>query len=500
MRPIFLFIPFLCSCVDVAITPIKDDTGDTHTTDTGTVVTGTPSITSLSLTPDPAFTDDLLIATAESDDGYGSPADLTWSWSVNGSEVATEVSELDGAAFFEKGDTVTVSVTPFSDEVTGDASIAEIVVSNTAPEAPSVELSPNESHEGGDDLICEVTTPSTDSDGDAVTYSVEWQLNGAIFSDTSTTYWTGDTIPSSYLMEGDMWICTVTSHDDEEAGGNVSVSTTVLEALITTAECTNEISSLAIPIEHATASGGGTYGIGAFVADAGLQGDNRLWVFMGYNDSTILEYPSLSSLQASTGSTSIELDDDWDGTGHVVMNGILYTNVENSQDIIATDLSTGNIIATTVIADVPNDSLGTYSYGGKTYIDFNVDGESLYVIHSTNGSGGRFVVTELDPMSLAIINTWTAPSATRSNFTEAFIACGVLYGVDTSEDGMCFWCNETTVDLSWELATNTETEISLAFTNPGTSGYIGGVSYNPVDGLIYVTRGGVLGTIEPTFQ
>ena len=84
MRPIFLFIPFMCSCVDVAITPIKDDTGDTHTTDTGTVVTGTPSITSLSLTPDPAFTDDLLIATAESDDGYGSPADLTWSWSVNG--------------------------------------------------------------------------------------------------------------------------------------------------------------------------------------------------------------------------------------------------------------------------------------------------------------------------------------------------------------------------------------------------------------------------------
>jgi|GEM_PF-5726694 len=502
MRPAFLFVPFICSCVDVYVTPIKDDTGDTHTTDTSTVVTEIPSITSLSVSPNPAFTNDVLVATAESDDGYGSPAELAWSWSVNGSEVATDTSELDGASFFGKGDTVNVSVIPFSEDVTGEAYDVEIVISNTRPEAPSIQLDPNEVHEGGDDLICDVTAPSIDSDGDVVSYSIEWDLNGSTFSDTITTYWNGDTISNSHLLEGDVWTCTVTSHDDEEAGDSVSVSTTVLGPAITAAECTNKISSLDLPIEQATASGGGTYGIGAFMADSGLKGDSRLWVMMGYSDDTISEYPSLTSLQTSTGSSSIILDDDWNGTGHIVMNGVLYTNMNNSSEVIATDLSTGATIATTSIADIPNDASGTNSYGAKTYMDFNVDGEALYVIHTTNAARGHFVVDELDPVSLAILNSWTSPSSIRSDYAGAFISCGVLYAIDNAfdDDGPCFWCSETSVDLSWNLATNIESEISMTFTNPGTSGYIGGVSYNPVDGLIYVTRGGVLGTIKPTFQ
>ncbi len=500
MRTLFLFTPFLFSCVDVAVTPIKDDTGDTQSTDTSTVVTGVPSISAISLAPNPAFTDDLLILTVESDDGYGEDAELTLSWAVNGADVANDTYELDGATFFEKGDTVSVSATPFSGEITGDTSTTEIIISNTPPEAPSAQISPEEVHEAGEDMICELDMSSTDVDEDTVSYSVSWEQNRSIFSDSTTTYWTGDTVPSAYLFEGDVWTCTFTPHDGEEAGDTVSVSTTVLEVELKTAECTNEIDSLSLPTEHAQASGGGSYGIGAFFADSGLNSDERVWVMMDYNESTVLEYPSLTSLQTSTGATTIELDDDWDGTGHVVMNGVMYTNMENSSEIIATDISTGATIASAAIADIPNDSSGTYSYGGKTYMDFNVDGESLYVIHTTNGTGGRFVVDELDPSSLATLNTWISPTEIRSNYSEAFIACGVLYGVDSSDDGPCYWCSDVSLDLSWDLTTNNESEISIPLTNPGTSGYIGGISYNPADGLIYVMRGGTLGTITPTFR
>jgi hypothetical protein len=500
MRTLFIFTPFLFSCVDVAVTPIKDDTGDTQSTDTSTVATGVPSISAISLTPNPAFTDDLLILTVESDDGYGADADLTLSWAVNGADVANDTYELDGATFFEKGDTVSVSATPFSGEIMGDASTTEIIISNTTPEAPSALISPEEVHEGGDDMICELDMSSADLDEDNVSYSVAWEQNRSIFSDSTTTYWTGDTVPSAYLVEGDIWTCTFTPHDGEEAGEAVSVSTTILEVELKAADCTNEIDSLSLPTEHAQASGGGSNGIGSFFADSGLNGDERVWVMMDYNESTVLEYPSLTSLQTSTGATTIELDDDWDGTGHVVMNGVLYTNAENSEEIVATDISTGVTIAVGSLPDLDKNSTGMYSYGARTYLDFNVDGQSLYVIRSTNAAGGLFVVSELDPMSLTVLNTWTSPTAMRSNYSEAFIACGVLYGVDTSDDGMCFWCNDVSLDLSWDLATNTETVISIPLTNPGTSGYIGGISYNPADGLIYVTRGGTLGTITPTFR
>jgi hypothetical protein len=65
---------------------------------------------------------------------------------------------------------------------------------------------------------------------------------------------------------------------------------------------------------------------------------------------------------------------------------------------------------------------------------------------------------------------------------------------------MCFWCDEQSIDLSWNWNTGDMSNPSFPWTNPGTSGYLSGVSYNPVDGLLYVVRGGVLATITPSFQ
>ena len=90
--------------------------------------------------------------------------------------------------------------------------------SNTPPTAPAVAIRPASPREHGMPLVCQVYAPSVDTDGDDVSYSVTWTLNGEKFGGSATTKWPGDTIPSDELNEGDEWSCTATPHDGHEAG------------------------------------------------------------------------------------------------------------------------------------------------------------------------------------------------------------------------------------------------------------------------------------------
>ena len=56
-----------------------------------------------------------------------------------------------------------------------------VTVSNTAPTAPVVAITPVDA-ESGDDLTCSVTTASTDADGDALTYAFAWDVDGVDFT------------------------------------------------------------------------------------------------------------------------------------------------------------------------------------------------------------------------------------------------------------------------------------------------------------------------------
>ncbi|MAA78888.1 MAG: hypothetical protein CL916_06480 [Deltaproteobacteria bacterium] len=75
---------------------------------------------------------------------------------------------------------------------------------------------------GQDDLLCSITTPSTELDDDSVTYSYTWYVDGVISSVHTT-----DTIPASELQESQEWSCFVTPNDGIEDGdvGSASVNT-----------------------------------------------------------------------------------------------------------------------------------------------------------------------------------------------------------------------------------------------------------------------------------
>jgi hypothetical protein len=67
-------------------------------------------------------------------------------------------------------------------------------------------------------MICNIDEESTDADGDAISYTFAWDVNGIEYTDTDTTTYDGDTLPSGSLDYSEIWTCEVTPNDGEDDG------------------------------------------------------------------------------------------------------------------------------------------------------------------------------------------------------------------------------------------------------------------------------------------
>ena len=85
-------------------------------------------------------------------------------------------------------------------------------IDNRPPSEPGVEITPSSPVEGQDDLVCTISTPSVDLDGQTVSYTYVWKKNG------STTSYTSNTISSSVIQGGETWRCIVTPYDGQNYG------------------------------------------------------------------------------------------------------------------------------------------------------------------------------------------------------------------------------------------------------------------------------------------
>lgn len=179
-----------------------------------------PELTSVSLTPSSPTVEDDLTANAAGSDVDGDSVSFTYAWTVGGSSVTESDPTLSSG--FEKGDVVTVTVTPVADGLSGDSDSASRTIQNTPPTAPVLSITPSDPYAGEDTLTCEIDASSTDADDDEITYDVAWTVDG------STSGVSGYTVGRSLTSPGEFWVCTVTPSDDEEAGDSATASVTVL--------------------------------------------------------------------------------------------------------------------------------------------------------------------------------------------------------------------------------------------------------------------------------
>ena len=170
-----------------------------------------------------------MTATVTTADADGDSVTVTYVWKVDGVVVDGETgATLDGSDHFDKGETITVVVTPTDGSTEGDSMTSDgLTVLNTAPTEPDVDISPDDATDS-DDLVCEVSSDSTDADGDSVSYSIGWTVDDADYDgSTSTTTVSGDTVPSSAVSEGETWTCSVTPNDGEDDGDAGTASVTI---------------------------------------------------------------------------------------------------------------------------------------------------------------------------------------------------------------------------------------------------------------------------------
>jgi hypothetical protein len=187
-------------------------------------VNAIPSAPTVSLSPDPAGTDDALTAAASgSVDPDGDAVTYQYAWSVDGVASTASTTEVLPASATTRGETWRVTVTPDDGGGTGTSASASITIVNTPPELDTVDVS-LVSVQVGDTVFCAADV--ADADGDSVSLTWHWEDEaGALLSATDT--WT---VAAGDVTPGGEALCVVDADDgyggSDQASARVKVANT----------------------------------------------------------------------------------------------------------------------------------------------------------------------------------------------------------------------------------------------------------------------------------
>ena len=191
-----------------------------------------PVVESVVVEPAEPKTTSVVEATAIVTDPEQDPFSVTYVWSVSGTEVLRGSQAVLQSDQFKKGDTIEVEVWGEDPYLAGVAvKGASLRVVNTPPTAPTVVFEPEIPREQTD-LRCALGVESLDADGDVLTYSVRWELNGQAYTGTTgTTELANDTVPGARVTLGDTWDCFVVAGDGEATASEVGAGASEVRAL-----------------------------------------------------------------------------------------------------------------------------------------------------------------------------------------------------------------------------------------------------------------------------
>ena len=201
--------------VRCAATPTDGSTSGTAVQSNSITISNTvPQVANVSISPTSPTAGQALTCSYTYSDADNDSDASTIAWTVNGTAAGTGTTLSSG---FRGGQTVTCTVTPRDSSGAGTARSASVTVANSAPVLASVSLTPTTAYEGNT-LTC---TPgsASDADGDSITYSYSWLVNGASVGVSTST------LSSSYFTKNNSVRCSVTPSDAASAGTAVASNT-----------------------------------------------------------------------------------------------------------------------------------------------------------------------------------------------------------------------------------------------------------------------------------
>ena len=136
------------------------------------------SVTNLAITPNPAYTNDELLAQVTSYDPEGDIVEYSYTWNIDGNEVNTQNNALP-STFTERDDVVLgYGYTNRWCNQGEPVSSSTLVIQNSPPTAPVVSLTPSIV---GEPIYCTISTESTDADNVTSSPMFALSVNGSSF-------------------------------------------------------------------------------------------------------------------------------------------------------------------------------------------------------------------------------------------------------------------------------------------------------------------------------
>ena len=191
---------------------------------TGTVINSVPQAYNTQISPSIATEATILTCSTDTWDRSSDNQQLTidYSWVINGVELTNQNTNTLTGSSFDKGDVVHCIVTPYDGiDYGNEVTSGSITIQNSAPAINSVSVSnPFQQHSSGifaGDLLNCNSGGATDADGDALTFTYTWHLNGVL-------HYTGQNLDTTGLASGDELQCHVFVNDGTDNSATVSTS------------------------------------------------------------------------------------------------------------------------------------------------------------------------------------------------------------------------------------------------------------------------------------
>lgn len=350
----------------------------------------------------------------------GDPEGWGYAWEVNGVVVET-VSSIDGSVF-GRGDVVECMATPNDGELDGDpVRSAALTVLDTAPVLASVDLSTLAPTEY--DSVSAVPGTTTDVDGDAVSFTYAWYVNGALVS-------TRADLTSDLFGRGDSIYVVVTPTDGTLAGAPVSSPTAT--------GANSAPSSSSVAISPTSAGTDDTLTASASADDP--DGDAISWTYSWYVDGAASGTGGSLDGSAFVRGQSVyvtALPNDGSADGPLATSAVLVIGntppgapgvaIDPAEPIVDVDLVCS---VTSAAVDPDGDAVAGYAYA------WTRDGVTWTDVTTTSTAGDTVPGADITES-----HTWTcsvtASDGTDSGAAGTATATGPGADVSTCGDGVC---------------------------------------------------------------
>jgi hypothetical protein len=156
-------------------------------------------------------------------------------------------------------------------------------------------------------------------------------------------------------------------------------------------------------------------------------------------------------------------------TYHAALNGYIYYNQAGTSTMVRALASTGVAVNTAPLAGAGHTNQSHFNWGGYSDIAFYTDtGNLVYVLYAP--LGGNMTISRIDPVSLALQQTWTVPRP-KTNTGYAFVVNGTFYFGQTYSD--------PAIGMTYSLATSTYDTTYVNSLSPVSGDYITAMYWDP---------------------